>query len=39
MRPPDMLKYFAAIRGYSSNVDYAEGFVSLRLINYKKQIS
>ena len=33
MRPPDMLKHFAAIRGYSSNVEYAEGFVSLRSIN------
>lgn len=33
MRPPEMLKHFAIIRGYSSNVKYAEGFVSLRSIN------
>lgn len=36
MRPPAMLKHFAAIRGYSSNVDYAEGFISLRSIIYNK---
>jgi LmbE family N-acetylglucosaminyl deacetylase len=32
MRPPELLKNFAAINGLSSGYDYAEGFVILRMV-------